>query len=58
MENNQELDENVVLKLLNDTCNEMAKKIQKQQIEIRRLRQEREEDIETAGGNSKNFRVN
>lgn len=57
MDNEQQLDMNVVMQLLNDTCNEMAKKIQKQQLEIQRLRRERGEGIERLG-DGENFRVN
>lgn len=58
MGKNNELDQNVVMKLLNETCNEMAKTIRNQQNEIQRLRKIREEDIERIEEEPKKFRVN
>lgn len=58
MGKNDELEQNVVMKLLNETCNEMAKTIRKQQSEIQRLRKNREEDIERIEVEPKKFRVN
>lgn len=58
MGKNNELDQNVVMKLLNETCNEMAKTIRNQQNEIQRLRKNREEDIERIEEGPKKFRVN
>lgn len=58
MGKNDELEQNVVMKLLNETCNEMAKTIRKQQSEIQRLRKNREKDIERIEVEPKKFRVN
>ncbi len=58
MGKNNELDQNVVMKLLNETCNEMAKTIRIQQSEIQRLRKTREKDVERIEVEPKKFRVN
>ncbi|QPJ63002.1 MAG: hypothetical protein G3M70_14400 [Candidatus Nitronauta litoralis] len=58
MGNDQELDQDIVMKLLNETCNEMAKTIRIQQKEIRRLRRECGEGVERIEEEPKKFRVN
>ncbi len=58
MGKDHDMDQNVVMQLLNETCNEMAKKIRIQQKEILRLRQVCKESVERIEEEPKKFRVN
>lgn len=58
MGKDQDMDQNVVMQLLNETCNEMAKKIRIQQKEILRLRRACKESVERIEEEPKKFRVN